>query len=128
MRKRLILLLLPLVLLAGLYGGWNWWHVLRYQQSTDDAYIQSDVSLIPPTIEGTIKEVRVQDNQRVEAGQILFIIDDADFVAPGQQAEAAVASEEAVIATLVNRQQLQQAMIEQAESTVQAAEVEVNRA
>src|SRR5258708_37538907 len=94
MRKRLILLLLPLVLLAGLYGGWNWWHVWRYQQSTDDAYIQSDVSLIAPTIEGTIKEVRIQDNQRGEAGQNLFIIDHADFVAPDQPAGGAGPSEE----------------------------------
>ena len=59
MRKRIIFLLVPLVLLAGLYGGWNWWRDWRYRQSTDDAYIQSDISLISPKIEGYIKDVRV---------------------------------------------------------------------
>ena len=71
----------------------------RFQQSTDDAYIASDISVIAPTIEGTIKEVRVHDNERVKEGQVLFLIDDADFVARLHQAEAVVASEEATVAT-----------------------------
>src|SRR5579859_5023507 len=118
MRKRLILLLLPLFLLAGLYGGWNWWRVWRFQQSTDDAYIQSDVSLISPKIEGYIKDVRVQDNERVNAGQILFVIDDRDFAAKVAQASAAVASEEATLATFASRHDFQEAMIAQAAATV----------
>ena len=111
---RLILLLLPLVLLAGLYGGWNWWRVWRYQQSTDDAYIQSDISLISPKIEGYIKDVRVQDNEHVSAGQILFVIDDRDFAAKMAQAAATVATSEATVKTFDTRQEFQQAMINQA--------------
>jgi membrane fusion protein, multidrug efflux system len=128
MRKRFVLLLLPLVLLAGLYAGWNWWRVWRYQQSTDDAYIQADISLISPKIEGYIKDVRVQDNERVGAGQILFVIDDRDFAAKVAQAAAAVASEEAMVATYGTRHDFQEAMINQAAATVDAAEAEATRA
>jgi membrane fusion protein (multidrug efflux system) len=128
MRKKLLFLLPVLVVMAAAYGGWEWWRVWRFLQTTDDAYVQSDISLIAPTIEGTIKEVRVQDNQRVKEGQILFLIDDADFVARVQQAEAAVASEEAVIATLTTRHELQRSMIEQAIAVLDAANIEVSRA
>src|SRR5690242_20138796 len=103
MRTRIILLVLPLVLLAGIYGVWEWWHVWRYAQSTDDAYIQSDISPISPKIEGYIKDVRVQDNEHVSAGQVLFVIDDRDFAAKVAQADAAVASEEAMVATFGTR-------------------------
>jgi membrane fusion protein (multidrug efflux system) len=129
MRKKLLLVLLPVVLItAGVCGGWYWWRVWRFQQSTDDAYVASDVSLIAPTIEGTIKEVRVQENEQVKSGQILFLIDDDDFIARFNQAEAALANEEAALVTYDTRRFLQIAMINQAAAAMHAAEAEVNRA
>jgi membrane fusion protein (multidrug efflux system) len=128
MRKRLLLLLLPLVLAAGLYGGWNWWHVWRFEQSTDDAYIASDVIIVAPTIEGTIKEVLVRDNEQVQADQVLFIIDPADFVARVNQAEAEAENAEAAAGTLDTRHELQESMIEQAEANLKTAEAEITRA
>src|SRR5579862_7252180 len=128
MGKKLLLVLPVLLLVAGVYGGLQWWRVWRFQQSTDDAYVQSDISLISPKIEGYIKEVRVADNQHVAAGQVLFTIDDSDFAAKVAQASAAVASAEAVIATFATRHDYQIAMINQAGAATHAAEAEVNRA
>jgi membrane fusion protein (multidrug efflux system) len=128
MRRKLLVLLPILLLAAGAYGGWQWWRVWRFQQSTDDAYIQSDISLISPKIEGYIKEVRVQDNEHVGAGQVLYVIDDRDFAAKVAQASAAVASVEATIATYVTRHDFQDAMINQAGAMVEAADAELNRA
>jgi membrane fusion protein (multidrug efflux system) len=128
MRKTLLVVVPALILVIAAYAGWNWWHIWRYQQSTDDAYIASDISLISPKIEGYIKEVRIQDNEQVTAGQVLFVIDDRDFAAKVAQAEAAVANEEAIVATFATRHDLQLAMIQQAEAMVAAAEAEVTRA
>ena len=128
MRTKLLVLAPILVLAAAAYGGWQWWHVWRFQQSTDDAYVASDISLISPKIEGYIKEVRVQDNQHVKAGQVLFVIDDTDFMAKVAQGSAAVASEEAMVATFATRHDYQEAMINQAAAMVQSAEAEVSRA
>jgi membrane fusion protein (multidrug efflux system) len=128
MRRKLLLLLPVLLLVAGAYGGWQWWRVWRFQQSTDDAYISSDISLISPKIEGYIKEVRVENNQRVTAGEVLFVIDDSDFAAKVAQASAAVASEEAMVATFATRHDYQMAMINQAAAATHSAEAEVNRA
>ena len=118
MRKVLFIVLPVVVLALGTSGGWYWWNVLRFLQSTDDAYVQSDISLISPKVEGYIKKVKVADNQEVAEGAVLFVIDDRDFKAKVAQAEAAVATGEATIATYENRLKLQQAMIEQATASV----------
>src|SRR5258708_31200891 len=127
MRKS-ILLILPVILLAlGAYGGWQWWPVWRFVQSTDDAYGQRDISLISQKIEGYIKDVRFRDNETVTAGQVLFVIDDRDFAAKLAQADAAIATIEAIIATYDSRHKLQEAMVEQAEAAVAVAETDANR-
>jgi membrane fusion protein, multidrug efflux system len=126
--RKVLFIILPVVALAlGASGGWYWWNVLRFLQSTDDAYVQSDVSLISPKVEGYIKKVRVADNQEVAEGAVLFVIDDRDFKAKVAQAEAAVATEEAIIATYESRLKLQQSMIEQAAATVNSAEADLAR-
>ena len=128
MRKLLFIILPVVVLAAGVSGGWYWWNVLRFLQSTDDAYVQSDVSLISPKVEGYIKKVKVADNQEVAEGAVLFVIDDRDFKAKLAQAEAAVAIEEASVASYESRLKLQQAMIDQAAATVASAEADLLRA
>jgi membrane fusion protein (multidrug efflux system) len=128
MRKRL-LLVLPVLAVALIGAGfWYWWTDWRFLESTDDAYVASDVSVISPKIAGYIKEVRVADNERVKAGQVLFVIDDSDYAARVAQAEAAVAAEEAAITTDESRLDLQRATIEQAKADVAAAEAELVRA
>ena len=127
MRKVLFIILPVVVLVSGVSGGWYWWNVLRFMQSTDDAYVESDVSLISPKVEGYIKKVKVTDNKEVAEGAILFVIDDRDFKAKVAQAEAAVTTGEATIATYESRLQLQQAMIEQAAASVKSAEADLAR-
>jgi membrane fusion protein, multidrug efflux system len=124
MRNKLVATAVVLVLTFGAYGGWRWWTEWRFLESTDDAYIASDVSVISPKIEGYIKEVRVEDNAAVKKGAVLFVIDDSDFAAKAAQATAAVATEEAAVATYASRLTLQQAMIAQAQAEVEAAEAD----
>jgi membrane fusion protein (multidrug efflux system) len=128
LRKVLFIILPVVVLTLGASGGWYWWNVLRFQQSTDDAYVQSDISLISPKVEGYIKEVRVADNQEVAEGSVLFVIDDRDFAAKVAQAEAAVATEEAMVTTYGSRLDLQRAMIEEAQAMLESAEADLSRA
>src|SRR5215467_2739011 len=81
-----------LVLALGIGGGWYWWNVLRFFQTTDDAYVQSDITLISPKVEGYIKKVRVADNQEVAEGAVLFVIEQA--AATVKSAEADLAREQ----------------------------------
>ncbi len=128
MRTKLVIAAVVLALAFGGYGGWYWWTVLRFVQSTDDAYVASDVSVVSPKVEGYLKDVRVRENQTVKKGAVLFVIDDSDFSAKAAQAEAAVATEEAALATYGSRLDLQRAMIAQAQAEVQSAEADQARA
>ena len=62
----------PAVVLAG--GGWYALHSGRYQ-STDNAYLHADIITIASEVAGRVVEVRVHENQRVQAGDVLFRID-----------------------------------------------------
>jgi membrane fusion protein (multidrug efflux system) len=76
-RLRLSLLLLgPVFVVVGslyfyLTGG-------RYVE-TDNAYVRADMLAVSTDVSGIVKSVDVTDNQRVEAGQVLFRLDDAPF-------------------------------------------------
>src|SRR2546430_16046203 len=89
MRQAALIVLVTIVLALGATTGWYWWTAWRFQQTTDDAYVQSDITVISPKIEGYIKEVRVEENQQIAAAQGLIVVDDRDFAAKGAQAEAA---------------------------------------
>jgi membrane fusion protein, multidrug efflux system len=127
MRKKLVIAAVVLALAVGAYGGWHWWTDWRFLQSTDDAYVASHVSVISPKIEGYVAQVRVEDNQAVKKGDVLFVIDDSDFAAKVAQAQAAVATEEAAVATYLSRLDLQRAMIAQAQAALDSAEADLVR-
>lgn len=120
---------LVLLLLAGAsWGGHWWWSVGRYLENTDNAYVQADISPIAPQIDGFIARVEVGDNQQVKTGDVLVRIDDRDFVARRDRADAAVATARADIATLDSRIGYQQSRVAQAEAQLEAANAEAKRA
>jgi membrane fusion protein, multidrug efflux system len=118
-----------LAVLAGLgFGGHYWWQVARFQQSTDDAYVESDISAISPRIDGYIQEVPVVDNQAVRKGDVLAIIDDRDFRARVDQARASLATDEAAVATYDSQIAFQHSKIAQAQAQLDFAGAELERA
>lgn len=127
MRNAAVFLVIAILLALGGTAGWYWWTEWRFVESTDDAYVLADTSVISPKIDGYLKEVRVGDNQSVASGEVMFVIDDRDYAAKVAQAEAAVATEQATVATYANRLDYQQAMIGQAEANVAAAGADVER-
>lgn len=89
-------------------------------QSTDDAYVHADFTTVAPQVSGRIDQVLVEDNQPVEQGQLLAIIDDRDFVVAVSAAKAQVASAAAGIASLQAHLIQQQNVIRQAQAAVAA--------
>ncbi|MBC3385473.1 HlyD family secretion protein [Pseudomonas sp. SWRI179] len=91
-------------------------------QSTDDAYVHADFTTVAPQVSGTIETVLIEDNQRVEKGDVLATLDDRDFVAAVNAANAQVASARASIASLQAHLSRQQTAIRQAQAAVAADE------
>ncbi|WP_367304608.1 HlyD family secretion protein [Burkholderia multivorans] len=120
MKKKLILASVPIVIiLAGLAlkaaGAFESDH-----ESTDDAYVSADYTLVAPKVSGLVDAVFVDDNQRVRAGDALAHIDDRDFRVALQTAEAELLSARARLENVRARESRQQAAIAQAKATLAA--------
>lgn len=91
-------------------------------QSTDDAYVEADFTLVSPRVAGTIDDVLVNENQHVKKGQLLATIDDRDFVVAVKAANAAVEGARANILSLKSHLDQQQSVIRQAQAAAAAAD------
>src|SRR6516164_4232637 len=69
---------LVVVIGAGVTGSW-WFTEGRFIQSTDNAYVQGDIAVLSPRIEGDVAAIKVADNQRVRTGDPLIVLDPADW-------------------------------------------------
>jgi membrane fusion protein (multidrug efflux system) len=94
----------------------------RYLETTDDAYVKADSTIVAPKVSGYIAEVLVGDNEAVKAGQLLARIDDRDFRTALDQAKADVAASEAAVRNLDAQIELQQPIIQQQSAEVDGAE------
>jgi membrane fusion protein (multidrug efflux system) len=98
------------------------------EQSTDDAYVQADLTTIAPQVSGTVDRVLIEDNQPVKSGDLLVMIDDRDFVVALDSAKAEVASANASISSLHAQLVHQEILIQQAQAAVAADEAAVKLA
>ncbi len=128
-RGKVLRLLLLAVVLIGAVLTANWWFTEgRYIESTDNAYIQGDIAVLGPRIDGDVTAIHVADNQAVHAGDPLITLDPTDWQARLDQARGTAAEAEAAAVTA--RQQIEQARsaIAQADAMVAQAQAEVTRA
>ncbi|MEP9318831.1 efflux RND transporter periplasmic adaptor subunit [Pseudomonas sp. LABIM340] len=90
-RKRWLLILLAVVILAGLASVA--WELLygRWHEDTDDAYVNGNVVQITPQITGTVVSIGADDGDLVRKGQVLVKFDPSDADIALQQAEANLA-------------------------------------
>jgi membrane fusion protein (multidrug efflux system) len=118
-----------LLLAAGaVWYGYDYWTVGRFIQTTDDAYVGADVTVMAPKVPGFIAQVAVIDNQPVHQGDLLVRLDDRDYRAALARTEAMVAAQLATLANLDATRRLQDAVIRQAQASIAAADAETIRA
>jgi membrane fusion protein (multidrug efflux system) len=99
-----------------------WWLHARNYESTDDAFIDSRTVQISAQVAGAIVDVAVTDNQAVDAGTELVRLDDRDYVAQRDQAQAQVNQGQASVGNLSAQIAAQQAKVEQANKQVTQAQ------
>src|SRR5258708_9351278 len=69
--------------------GYGYLTTGRYLETTDDAYVKADSTIVSPKVSGYIAQVLVGDNPSVKARQLLARIDDRAFRTPLYPAKAA---------------------------------------
>lgn len=105
--RSLVTLLVIIVILAGIYALW-----LRYQIEpvTRDGKVRADMVPVAADVSGLVTDVRVADNQTVEKGDVLFIIDRPRYELALEQASATLASQRAMLAQAVREDRRNQVM------------------
>jgi membrane fusion protein (multidrug efflux system) len=127
-RKHMVLGLIALAAIFSITAlAYRWWTVGRFIESTDDAYLGGNVTVIAPEVAGFISQLAVEDNQQVHAGDLLVRLDNRDYLAALSKAEAAVAVQDAALTNLDATRHLQEAMVAQAQAEVAAADAETTR-
>lgn len=118
-RSVLLILLIALPLVAGT----GYWLLDRRQyETTDDAYLQSNIVLISPRVQGYVTQIAVNDNQAVKQNDVLVTIDNRDYQARVIQAEANVSAEIAHIQRLRAMKTSQRAHVETAGANIAAVQ------
>ena len=131
-------LILPVILLAAIGGGaWyghQWWIDGRFMISTDDAYIEGDITNISPKVTGYVAKVNVVANQHVKTGDTLVTLDNGDYKIAAEQADAQIATQkltldrfDAQIAAARSAVTQTEAQKTALEATVRGAEITLNR-
>ena len=89
-RRRLFALLGGVVGFIALAFALYWLLVASHHQTTNDAYVAADVAQVTPQISGPVIAAPISDTLPVHRGQVLVVIDPADFQLALEQAEAAL--------------------------------------
>ena len=97
-KRRNILLGIGVGLLL-LIGGFFWWLHARSYEDTDDAQIDGHLHPLSSRVDGTVAAVYAEDNQKVNAGDLLIQLDPKDYQVALEQATASYKQAEAQTAT-----------------------------
>lgn len=118
LKRRLFIFALIVTLIAlGFFA--QWFFKGRFYESTDNAYVQGEITRISSQLGARIAEVMVADNEHVEKGQLLIKLEGDDFHLAVDRANAALATREA------ERLQAQSELTQQA-SLIAAGEAQVS--
>jgi len=106
-------------------------YFIRYvapYETTDDAFIDGDVTFISPRVAGPVVKLAVRDNQRIKAGDLIVEMDPADFQTALAQARAEVAAAKGRLQQAKAQIIVDEAKVEQAKASVVSAAAMASRA
>jgi membrane fusion protein (multidrug efflux system) len=121
--RPLMFALLPLALVIGAY-----WYITGGQVvSMDDAYVEADKVGVSTDVPGIVAEVGVTENQHVEAGQILYRLDDLQLRFALARAEAQIGTVRDALNALKANYRDMQSQIQQAQNDIEYYDTEFHR-
>ena len=101
---------------------------LEHRPRTDDAYIDADVVHMAPDVSGRVVALKVRNNQQVEAGDVLLIIDPEPYRLQVEQARAQLLGLQAQLNVTTDQVASQTSKADAANSGIASAQAQLNLA
>jgi len=120
-----LVVLLALAVLITVTRDWNAWEGGKIEQVTDDAYVRGDLTPLSTKVAGIVRAVHVADFQQVHKGELIVELQDDDFRAQVNQANAAVEAARAAIENNHHQRELQDARIGKALAGIDQAKAQI---
>lgn len=130
-RSRKQLLLFGGIILVGALAILYAWGLPPFRpasQSTDNAYVRGQTTIIAPQVGGYVTAVLVQDFERVKAGQILVTIDDRIYRQRVAQGSASIAAQSANLSNSEQSRRSAEAQVQLQEASIGNAKAQLARA
>src|SRR5580692_79952 len=89
---RILVFIVAIGIIIVVSTNWTRWEGGAGWQRTNDAYLQADLTPISAKVAGYVRELPIQDYERVHKGQVLAQLDDVDYRAAVAQSEGLVAT------------------------------------
>jgi membrane fusion protein (multidrug efflux system) len=115
---RILVFIVAIGIIVVVSTNWTRWEGGAGWQETNDAYLKGDLTPISARVVGYVRELPVQDFERVRKGQVLAQLVDDDYRAAVAQAAAGVATALAQAQVLKAQQVLQLANVDAARAVV----------
>jgi membrane fusion protein (multidrug efflux system) len=115
---RILVFIVAVGIIVVVSTNWTRWEGGTGWQRTNDAYLQADLTPISAKVAGYVRDLPIQDYERVHKGQVLAQLVEDDYRVAVAQAEAGVASALAQANALRAQHELQLANLEAARAVV----------
>ena len=125
--KRRLFIFFVVVLLIALAFFAHWYLKGRFYETTDNAYVQGEITRVSSQLGARVTEVLVQDNQHVEKGQLLVRLEPDDFRLAIDRAQATLATREAERLQAQSKLTQQSSLIAASDAQVQANQATLGR-
>jgi membrane fusion protein (multidrug efflux system) len=123
-----MLLALAVVVLLAIAGVWAYHEFIgRFNESTDDAYVNGNVVEITPLVTGTVVSIGADDGDLVQEGQVLVNFDPNDAEVGLQSAKAKLARTVRQVRGLYSNVDGMKAQVNAQQAEVQKAQDNYNR-
>ncbi len=127
-KRKLMLTLLAILVIVASLGVWGWHHFYgRWNENTDDAYVNGNVVEITPLVTGTVVSIGADDGDLVQEGQVLVNFDPNDAEVGLQSAQANLARTVRQVRGLYSNVDGMKAQVNAQKAEVQKAQENFNR-
>ena len=127
-RRKILLGVVSLVVLAAAAYGVNYYLVGRYFLTTDDAYVRANNTTLGARVTGHVNALAIADNTKVHAGDVIIRIDDGDYRIAVDSVRARIGTQQATIERIGQQIAAQSSTVDQARAQLDSAKAGVVRA